>query len=74
MRGRENTEGGYRSGAGNLDIRNDGRWSGDLGGLEEGRNVVGGRMRKDLSGTKKLVTYGRDFSDNLDAKITSNIN
>ncbi len=74
VKGRQETEAGYRKGVSHLDRREDGRWSGDVGGeIKDGKNLVGGRVRKDLSGTKKVKgVYGREINSTLDAKVTAN--
>ena len=75
MRGRRETDGGHLKGSTNFDRRADGRWSGDVSGeVKEGANTFGGRLRKDLSGTKKArLSVGRELSETLDAKLTGNV-
>ena len=53
----------------------DGRWSGDVSGeVKERANTFGGRLRKDLSGTKAPpLSVGRELSETLDAKLTGNV-
>ncbi len=75
VKGKYETDGGHVKGVSHFERREDGRWSGDVGGeVKEGRNLFGGRVRKDLSGLKKVkAVYGREISDNWDAKLTGNV-
>ncbi|MDE0881914.1 MAG: hypothetical protein OSB21_04920 [Myxococcota bacterium] len=74
-KGKLKTEDGHLKGATHFERRDDGRWSGDVGGeIKDDNNLYGGRVRKDLSGTKKLKGfYGRELSETLDAKVTGNV-